>query len=130
MNYKEINTSTFYQINGNLPLASIYYNKIFKCISGPPPWLLHILYKAFEEVETPRGSFLHYNPHWNKTIKEEIARLQKEESSKKAGATEMDEEKSSGDTELAVAQRLERLEHLMKEMNDRLKSIESHLTRQ
>jgi hypothetical protein len=42
----------------------------------------------------------------------------------------MDEEKSSGDTELAVAQRLERLEHLMKEMNDRLKSIESHLTRQ
>jgi len=29
-----------------------------------------------------------------------------------------------------VAQRLERLEHLMKEMNDRLKSIESHLTRQ
>jgi len=64
------------------------------------------------------------------TVKEEIARLQKEESSKKAGATEMDEEKSSGDTELAVAQRLERLEHLMKEMNDRLKSIESHLTRQ
>jgi len=35
------------------------------------------------------------------TVKEEIARLQKEESSKKAGATEMDEEKSSGDTELA-----------------------------
>jgi aminopeptidase N len=64
------------------------------------------------------------------TVKEEIARLQKEESSKKAGATEMDEEKSSGDTELAVAQRLERLEHLMKEMNDRLKSIESRLTRQ
>ena len=64
------------------------------------------------------------------TVKEEIARLQKEESSKKAGATEMDEEKSSGDTELAVAQRLERLEHLMQEMNDRLKSIESRLTRQ
>jgi len=64
------------------------------------------------------------------TVKEEIARLQKEESSKKAGAADVDEEKSSGDTELAVAQRLDRLEHLMREMNDRLKSIESHLTRQ
>jgi len=64
------------------------------------------------------------------TVKEEIARLQKEQGGKKAGATEMDEEKSSGDTELAMAQRLERLEHLMKEMNDRLKSIETRLTRQ
>jgi aminopeptidase N len=64
------------------------------------------------------------------TVKEEIARLQKEESGKKAGTADVDEEKSSGDTELAVAQRLDRLEQLMREMNDRLKSIESRLTRQ
>jgi HEAT repeat protein len=64
------------------------------------------------------------------TVKEEIARLQKEENGKKAGAAEGDQEKSSGDSELAMAQRLERMEHLMQEMNDRLKSIETRLTRQ
>jgi aminopeptidase N len=62
------------------------------------------------------------------TVKEEIARLQKEENSKKAGPVEVDEEKSGGETEQAVAQRLERMEHLIQEMNDRLKSIESHLS--
>jgi aminopeptidase N len=65
------------------------------------------------------------------TVKEEIARLQKEENSKKAaGAAEADEEKSNVDTEQTMAQRLERMEHLILEMNDRLKSIESHFTRQ
>jgi aminopeptidase N len=64
------------------------------------------------------------------TVKEEIARLQKEENSKKAaGAAEADEEKSNVDTEQTMAQRLERMEHLILEMNDRLKSIESHFTR-
>jgi len=48
------------------------------------------------------------------TVKEEIAPYRKKKQQEKPGATEMDEEKSSGDTELAVAQRLERLEHLMK----------------
>ena len=70
MNYSDINAATAHHINGDLPLASRYYNKIFKRISGPPPWLLQQLYKAFEEVETPRGSFLHYNPRWNETIEE------------------------------------------------------------
>jgi HEAT repeat protein len=64
------------------------------------------------------------------TVKEEIARLQKEENSKKSGAADPDEQTSSGDTELAMVQRLDRLEHLMQEVNDRLKSIESRLTRQ
>jgi aminopeptidase N len=63
------------------------------------------------------------------TVKEEIARLQKEDNSKKAGTTEVDEEKSSDASEQAVALRLERMEHLIQEMNDRLKSIESHLAR-
>src|SRR5882762_645798 len=70
MNYSDINAATAHHINGNLPLASCYYNKIFKRISGPPPWLLQNLYKVFEEVGTPRGSFLHYNPRWNDTIEE------------------------------------------------------------
>jgi aminopeptidase N len=63
------------------------------------------------------------------TVKEEIARLQKEDNSKKAGTTEVDEEKSSDASEQAVALRLDRMEHLIQEMNDRLKSIESHLAR-
>jgi len=63
------------------------------------------------------------------TVKEEIARLQKEENSKKAGTTEVEEEKNDGDNEQAVVQRLERMEHLIQEMNTRLKSIETHLAR-
>jgi HEAT repeat protein len=63
------------------------------------------------------------------TVKEEIARLQKEENSKKAGTTEIDQEKSGDDGDQAVALRLDRMEHLIREMNDRLKSIESRLTR-
>ena len=72
MNYSDINAATAHHINGDLPLASRYYNKIFKRISGPPPWLLRNLYKAFEEVRTPKKSFLRYNPRWNETIEEEI----------------------------------------------------------
>jgi aminopeptidase N len=63
------------------------------------------------------------------TVKEEIARLQKEENSKKAGTTEVDEEKNNGDSEQTVALRLERMEHLIQEMNTRLKSIETHLSK-
>src|SRR6267378_1718457 len=70
MNYSDINAATAHHINGDLPLASRYYNKIFRRISGPPPWLLRQLYNTFEEVKTPKGSFLHYNPRWNKTIEE------------------------------------------------------------
>ena len=72
MNYEDIKTSTFYQIKNNLPLTSAYYNKIFRQILGTPCWLSTILYKVFEEVETPARSFLRYNPHWNETVEETI----------------------------------------------------------
>jgi aminopeptidase N len=61
------------------------------------------------------------------TVKHQIARLQKEEGGKAAGGGEGDGEKSGDVDEQGVAQRLERLEHLIQEMNDRLKSIESRL---
>jgi aminopeptidase N len=61
-------------------------------------------------------------------IKQEIARLQKEESAKGSGG-EGDGEKSGETSEQAVAQRLDRLEHLIQEMSDRLKSIESSLAK-
>ncbi len=65
------------------------------------------------------------------TVKEEIARLQKEENRKAASAGDGDAEKGDGEvTEQLVVQRLDKLEHLIQEMNDRLKSIESHLTKQ
>jgi aminopeptidase N len=65
------------------------------------------------------------------TVKEEIARLKKEENHKPAGGGDGDAEKADADaTEQAVALRLDKLEHLIQEMNDRLKSIESHLTKQ
>jgi aminopeptidase N len=65
------------------------------------------------------------------TVKEEIVRLKKEESHKAAGSADGDAEKADADaTEQAVVLRLDRLEHLIQEMNDRLKSIESHLTKQ
>src|SRR5712664_2084951 len=62
------------------------------------------------------------------TVKHQIARLQKEESGKAAGGGEGDGEKSGDVDEQGVAQRLERLEHLIQEMNDRLKTIESSLS--
>jgi aminopeptidase N len=61
-------------------------------------------------------------------IKQEIARLKKEEGGKGA-AGDPDAEKSGDASEQGVAQRLDRLEHLIQEMNDRLKSIESHLAK-
>src|SRR5260370_2032999 len=60
-------------------------------------------------------------------IKQEIARLKKEEGGK-ATAGDPDGEKSGDAGEQAVAQRLERLAHIIHEMNYRLKSIHSHLT--
>jgi hypothetical protein len=68
------------------------------------------------------------------TVKGEIARLQKEENHKAAssGASngDADAEKADGDVaEQAVVQRLDRLEHLLQEISDRLKSIETHLTK-
>lgn len=62
------------------------------------------------------------------TVKQQIARLQKEENSKAAGSEEGDKEKSGDSNEQAVAQRLEKLEHLLQEMSERLKSIESRLS--
>jgi aminopeptidase N len=66
------------------------------------------------------------------TIKQQIARLQKEESSKAAGSNESkegDDEKSGDSVDEAVTQRLDKLEHIIKEMNDRLKSIETTLAK-
>jgi aminopeptidase N len=64
------------------------------------------------------------------TVTEEIKRLQKEENRKAADASEGDGEKGSSEVaEQAVALRLDKLEHLMLEMNDRLKSIESRLAK-
>jgi len=62
------------------------------------------------------------------TVKLQIARLQKEENSKAARGEEGDTEKSGDSNEQGVAQRLDKLEHLLQEMSDRLKSIESHLS--
>ena len=62
------------------------------------------------------------------TIKEQIARLQKQKGEKgdPHGAADSDDDKEGGG-QLAVADRLERLEHLIQEMNDRLKVIETRL---
>jgi HEAT repeat protein len=62
------------------------------------------------------------------TVKQQIARLQKEENGKAARGEEGDTEKSGYSNEQGVAQRLDKLEHLLQEMSDRLKSIESHLS--
>ena len=49
----------------DLELASSYYNKIFRRISGPPKWLTRNLRQAFETVKTADGTaFLRYNPDW------------------------------------------------------------------
>ncbi len=62
------------------------------------------------------------------TVKQQIARLQKEENGKAASGGESDSQKSGDVDEQGVAQRLEKLEHLLQEMSDRLKSIESRLS--
>jgi HEAT repeats len=62
------------------------------------------------------------------TIKQQIARLQKEESGKVGSSGEGDPEKSGEGIQEAVTQRLDKLEHLIQEISDRLKSIESRLS--
>ena len=62
------------------------------------------------------------------TVKEQIARLQKEEKTKAAGGEEGDNGESGDSNEHGVAQRLDKLEHLLQEMSDRLKSIETRLS--
>jgi aminopeptidase N len=64
------------------------------------------------------------------TIKEQIARLQKEGSGKAATASADDDSEKGGDAvQDAVALRLDKLEHMIQEMNDRLKSIETTLAK-
>jgi aminopeptidase N len=62
------------------------------------------------------------------TIKEQIAHLQKQKGEKgdPHGGADSDEDKESGGQQ-AIADRLEKLEHLIQEMNDRLKVIETRL---
>ena len=57
-----------------------------------------------------------------------LSPLQKEENGKAARGEEGDAEKSGDSSEQGVAQRLDKLEHLLQEMSDRLKSIESRLS--
>jgi len=62
------------------------------------------------------------------TIKEQIARLQKQKGEKGDSHGTADSEDEKEDTgEQAIAQRLEKLERLIQEMNERLKSIETRL---
>jgi len=62
------------------------------------------------------------------SIKEEIVRLQKQKGEKgdAHGTADSDDDKESGGQQV-IAERLERLERLMQEMNDRLKVIETRL---
>jgi aminopeptidase N len=62
------------------------------------------------------------------TVKEQIVRLQKDEKGKAAGGEETDSGKSGDSNEQGGAQRLEKMEHLLQEMSDRLKSIENRLS--
>src|SRR6202171_3313832 len=63
------------------------------------------------------------------TIKEQIALLQKPKGEKGPGAAESEEGEKEGGAgdQTAVAQRLDKLERLIQEMNERLKSIETRL---
>jgi hypothetical protein len=64
------------------------------------------------------------------TIKEQIARLQKQRGEKgdAHGAADSDDDKESASGgQREIADRLDRLERLIAEMNDRLKVIETHL---
>jgi aminopeptidase N len=64
------------------------------------------------------------------TVRKEIAKLQKQDNSKTAGsAHDGDDDKSGDSAEPAVTQRLDRLEHMLQEMSDRLKSIEARLSK-
>ena len=60
-----ITASTAHYINGNLTLASDYYDQIFTRISGPPRWLSRRLQLAFVPVSLPNDKYyLRYNPKW------------------------------------------------------------------
>jgi aminopeptidase N len=61
------------------------------------------------------------------TIKEQIAKLQKHPAGKAASGDDADDDDDKDADQLGVAQRLDKLEHLVQEMNERLKSIESRL---
>jgi aminopeptidase N len=64
------------------------------------------------------------------TVKRQIARLQKEENGKPTSASAESDDESSGESgQQAVTQRLDKLEHMLQEMSDRLKSIETRLPR-
>ena len=60
-----INAATAHHINGDLILASKYFDKIFTRINGPPRWLARNLTLAFEWIDTPTSSYRRYNPDWN-----------------------------------------------------------------
>jgi hypothetical protein len=62
------------------------------------------------------------------TIKEQITRLQKQKREKgdPHGTDDAEDEKEGGGQQ-AIADRLERLEHLIRDMSDRLKLIETRL---
>jgi aminopeptidase N len=62
------------------------------------------------------------------TVKREIARLQKEEHSKADSGGDADDEKGSDSNAQGVALRLDKLEHILQEMSERLKSIEARLS--
>jgi aminopeptidase N len=64
-------------------------------------------------------------------IKEQIAHLQKPKGEKgEAGTAKGDDSDNEGETgqQAAVISRLDKLEHLVQEMNERLKSIEAHVS--
>jgi aminopeptidase N len=61
------------------------------------------------------------------TVKKEIKRLQREENGR-AAAEESDGEQSGTSNGQGINKRLERLDHLLQDMNDRLKAIETRLS--
>ena len=61
-----IDAATAHRINGDLTLASQYFDKIFTRLNGPPRWLARNIDLAFEWIDTPTFSYRRYNPYWNK----------------------------------------------------------------
>jgi aminopeptidase N len=61
------------------------------------------------------------------TIKEQIARLQKQKGEKGSPHEAADSEDEKEEAEQAIIQRLEKLEHLIQEMSERLKLMEARL---
>lgn len=67
-----INAATAHHINGDLTLASKYFDKIFTRINGPPRWLARNISLAFEWINTPTSSYHHYNPNWKEEDIEQL----------------------------------------------------------